>query len=52
MNDLLDHLADLKELQKLYVTGELCYIDFQEKIAKIEEQFDTFEKEMAHFHGS
>ena len=46
MNDLFEMIADLKELQKLYAMGDICYIDFQEKIAKYEGMVEDFEKDM------
>jgi hypothetical protein len=46
MNDIFEFIDDLKELQKLYVLGDMQYIDFQEKISKYENQIDQFELEM------
>jgi tetrahydromethanopterin S-methyltransferase subunit B len=46
MNDIFDMIADLKELQKLYVMGDICYIDFQEKIAKYDAIIEDFERAM------
>lgn len=46
MTEVLEMIADLKELQKLYTMGDICYIDFQEKLLKYEEIVETFENEM------
>lgn len=46
MNDYVEMIADLKELQHLYATRDLCYIDFQEKISKYEDVIDQFEQEL------
>lgn len=46
MNDICEMIADLKELQHLYATNDLCYIDFQEKIAKYEAIVEDFESAM------
>jgi len=57
MNDLVEFIQDLRELQHLYATGDICYIDFQEKIAKYQDIVDTFEQqfesefEAEHAHG-
>jgi len=48
MKDIFEFIADLRELQHLYATQDLCYLDFQEKLSKWEdamEQFDTKELE-------
>lgn len=46
MTDILDMIADLKELRKLYEMGDICLIDFQDKISKYETQFDSYERDM------
>jgi hypothetical protein len=56
MQDLVEFIQDLRELQKLYVMGDICFLDFEEKIARYESEVDRFEdemdKEMEAFHGS
>ena len=46
MQDVLEFLDDLKELQKLYAMGDICYMDFQEKINKYEQRADKIERDM------
>ena len=46
MQEVLEFIDDLRELQKLYAMGDICYIDFQEKIAKYEERADKIERDM------
>lgn len=46
MTDIFEMIDDLRELQKLYAMGEVCYIDFQEKIQKYERVIDQFEADM------
>lgn len=43
MTDVLEMIDDLRELQKLYSMGDICYIDFQEKVLKYENIVDEFE---------
>ena len=50
MNDLLDYLAELKELQRLYQTGDLRDFDFQTKITQRENEVDKFESAMEEQH--
>lgn len=46
MTDLIEFVHDLRELQYLYATGDICYIDFQEKLLKYQEAIDRFEAEL------
>jgi hypothetical protein len=46
MTDIFEFMDDLKELQLLYGTGELCHHDFVEKIQKYESMIETFELAM------
>lgn len=46
MTDVLEMIDDLRELQKLYAMGDICYMDFQEKLLKYENVMDTFEEQM------
>lgn len=46
MTDVIEIIDDLLELQKLYTMGEICYMDFQEKLLKYEERFSEFESHM------
>jgi len=48
MTDILEMIDDLRELQKLYAMGDICYIDFQEKILKYEHTVTDFEQEFEH----
>ena len=48
MTDMLEMIDDLRELQKLYALGEICYTDFQEKILKYESTISDFEEEYEH----
>lgn len=43
MNDILEVIQDLRELQRLYKEGDICYLDFQEKINKYESIVDEYE---------
>jgi hypothetical protein len=45
MTDVIEMIDDLRELQKLYTMGEICFMDFQEKLLKYEDRFSTFERE-------
>jgi len=45
MTDIFNFIDELKELQHLYATGEICFMDFQEKIAQYEQQVEQFEEE-------
>jgi len=47
MNDVLEFISELKELQALYISGELREFDFALKINAYETQFAKFEKAMA-----
>lgn len=51
MTDVLEMIDDLRELQKLYTMGDICFIDFQEKILKYEDTVSDFEEEFAHANG-
>ena len=46
MIDILEFIDDLKELQKLYGMGDICHMDFQEKIQKYEDQVAQFEAQL------
>jgi len=46
MNDLCEMIQDLRELQHLYATQDICYLDFQEKILKYTHQIEDFERDM------
>jgi hypothetical protein len=50
MNDLLDFIAELKELQHLYKTGDLRDFDFQTKITQREHEVAKFESAMEEQH--
>jgi len=50
MNELLDYIAELKELQHLYSTGDLRDFDFETKIRKREQEFDQHETAMEQQH--
>lgn len=45
MNDIIDVIDDLRELQHLYASQDLCYIDFEEKLQKYQAIVEDFEKE-------
>lgn len=49
MTELFEMIDDLRELQKLYAMGDVCYIDFQEMISKYEIRVEEFEKDMQEF---
>lgn len=51
MNELLDYIADLKELQHLYSTGDLRDFDFETKIRQREQEFDKLETAMEQEHA-
>jgi len=51
MNDLIEMIQDLRELQHLYATNDLCYLDFQEKIEKYSLVIDEFEAQMENQYG-
>jgi len=44
MNDYFDMIAELKELQSLYNTGELRNFDFERMIQKYEREINRFEQ--------
>ena len=46
MNDVLEFISELKELQALYISGDLREFDFALKINDYEAQVARFEKEM------
>lgn len=46
MNDIFEMVDELRELQKLYNTGELRNFDFESKIFKYEQQIEKFEQSM------
>lgn len=46
MTDVIEMIDDLRELQKLYAMGDICFVDFQEKLLKYEQRFDQFEADM------
>ena len=46
MNELLEFISELKELQALYISGDLREFDFALKINDYETQVAKFEKEM------
>lgn len=46
MTDILEMIDDLRELQKLYTMGDICYIDFQEKLLKYEGIVTDYEADM------
>lgn len=50
MNELLEYIAELKELQHLYSTGDLREFDFETKIRKREHEFDQHESAMEKQH--
>ena len=50
MNELLDYIADLKELQHLYSTCDLRDFDFETRIRQREQQFGKHETSMEQQH--
>jgi len=46
VTEVIEMIDDLRELQKLYAMGEICSMDFQEKLLKYEDRFSTFELDM------
>lgn len=46
MNELCEFIDDLRELQKLYAMGDICYMDFQEKLLKYQDAVDSYERDM------
>lgn len=46
MTDILEMIDDLRELHKLYTLGEICELDFQDKIRKYESTVDRFEQDI------
>jgi hypothetical protein len=46
MNDVLEFISELKELQTLYISGDLREFDFALKINDYEAQVAKFEKDM------
>lgn len=46
MNDVLEFISELKELQALYISGELREFDFALKINDYEARFAKFEQDM------
>lgn len=47
MTDTLEIIDDLRELQKLYAMGDICFLDFQEKLLKYETIVEEFEQAMS-----
>ena len=47
MTDIFEMIDDLRELQTLYAMGDICFVDFQEKIQKYETVIDQFEADYA-----
>lgn len=46
MTDTLEFIDDLRELQKLYAMGDICFMDFQEKLLKYEAVVEQFEEDL------
>ena len=46
MNDMIDFIAELKELQSLYNTGDLRNFDFDRLVQKYELQVDAYDAAM------
>jgi hypothetical protein len=46
MNDMIDFIAELKELQSLYNTGDLRNFDFERMIQKYEREADAYDSAM------
>ena len=46
MNDMMEFIAELKELQSLYNTGDLRNFDFDRLVQKYERQVDAYDAAM------
>jgi hypothetical protein len=46
MDDMIDFIAELKELQSLYNTGDLRNFDFERMIQKYERKVDAYDSAM------
>lgn len=46
MQDMIDFIAELKELQSLYNTGDLRNFDFERLIQKYERKADAYDTAM------